>query len=142
MADPADKLHALRWLEKASQAPDSFRYPRPDHDIFTQTTLGFEHLSSVLNLGNPAYLKLQQNSKYPAIVEEVIQTFCKNPSTELKLFQSLLPLLRQGAISMHLVYEQTWSAFEPAVFPRIIGTDYLPTETRNAGIPHNVVNSS
>jgi hypothetical protein len=125
-ADPQNRLQALRWALEAKCAAGQVWHPRPDIDNYQQLLLGFEPLSSVLNLNKQQYWALtQQPEKFEMVLAEVARTYCKNTTSEIALIQQLVPLLHAGNIQAYLVYGHGGQR-ENAERPTVIGFEYLP----------------
>ena len=124
-ADPQNRLQALRWALEAKCAANLVWHPRPDIDTYQQQLLGFEPLSSVLNLNKQQYWALtQQPHRLELVLAEVARTYCKNAASEIALIQQLLPLVHAGNIQVYLVYSHG-SQRENAERPTVIGFEYL-----------------
>ena len=123
-ADPNNRLPALRWTLQAQLLNGHVQHPRPDMDVYQQL-LGFEPLTSVLNLNERQYEAItQQTNKLALVLAEVARTYCKNAASEIELIHRLLPLLHTGSIRPHLVYSHR-DQREKADRPTIIGFEYL-----------------
>lgn len=127
-ADPNNRLQALRWALQAEHTGEYVQHPRPDMDSYQQQLYGFEAVQSVLNLGQPQFSTLAQespsteNSKFEKIMFEVARTYCKNFVAEIELMQHLLPFIAQGQIKAHLVYQQQ-AGNKP--MPMVMGLEYM-----------------
>lgn len=124
-ADPQNRLQALRWALEAENINGLVWHPRPDMNTYQQQLLGFEPLTSILNLNRQQFKELTEHpSKLALVMAEVARTYCKNAASEIALIQQLLPLLRTGNIQAHLVYSHG-NQRENADQPTVIGFDYL-----------------
>lgn len=127
-ADPNNRLRALRWALKAENTGEYVQHPRPDMDSYQQQLYGFEAVRSVLNIGQPQFSTLAQespsteNSKFEKIMFEVARTYCKNFAAEIELMQHLLPFITQGQIKAHLVYQQQAGKI---LTPTVLGLEYI-----------------
>lgn len=125
-ADPHNRLQALRWALDAKCAAGLVWLPRPDVDSYQQQLLGFEPLSSVLNLNKQQYWALtQQPQRLELVFAEVARTYCKNAASEIELIQLLLPLLRTGIIRAYAVYSHGGPK-NNTDRPTVFGFEYLP----------------
>ncbi|BET24786.1 hypothetical protein RGQ30_02870 [Limnobacter thiooxidans] len=124
--DPSNRLHALRWTQHVQHTNDWVQHPRPDLQPHQHQLYGFEAIHSVLNINLTQFNTLAKNrSKFAQVLQEVVRTFCKNPSAEMALLALLLRHLQLGYLNAYLVYEQATTQTAKQQ-PRVLGLEYLP----------------
>ncbi|MEW6206544.1 MAG: hypothetical protein AB1516_14610 [Pseudomonadota bacterium] len=124
LGDPNNRLQGLRWATQAQHTGDWVQHPRPDIDPYQQHLFGFESIQSVLNLSQQQFASLAENrTKFTQVLREIARTYCKNFAAEIELLQHLLPLIAQGQLQAHLVYQQSPARGSQ---PLVLGLEYIP----------------